>query len=80
MTRHLLKRRDFLAGSVTFAGAAAAGGFSFASAAQIEVPVYSVLSLTRLCRRPRAGAGCRRLVCKGSLPAPKSGLTECSKM
>ena len=43
-----LRRRDFLAGSGAFTGAAAAGGFScveFASAAPIEVPVVDKLSI-----------------------------------
>src|SRR5215467_13834013 len=45
---HNLKRRDFLAGSAVFAGAAAAGGFAcmdFAAAAAIEVPVVDKLSI-----------------------------------
>src|SRR6516165_10010416 len=44
MTRNV-KRRDFLAGSVALGGAAAVDGFSFASAAQIEVPVVDKLSV-----------------------------------
>jgi 7,8-dihydropterin-6-yl-methyl-4-(beta-D-ribofuranosyl)aminobenzene 5'-phosphate synthase len=46
MTRNL-KRRDFLAGSAVFGGAAAVGGFGidFATAAVIEVPVVNKLSI-----------------------------------
>jgi len=50
MTRNL-KRRDFLAGSAVFAGAAAAGGFGsidLAAAAAIEVPVVDKLAIAVL--------------------------------